>query len=149
MREKTITWVAVIDSNNAHFYGKGPELCLGDLNHTLTARPIRDDPSVGRRELGRVHDRVGDKRHIIEPHTDDKTQKDKQFTKEVATYLESALQEQKYNRLVVIAPPKILGILRKLLNQSVKDVIVLELDKELTHLTPPQIQEHLEKIVHI
>ena len=149
IKKKTITWTAVIDGKNAHFYTKGPERRLGDLNHTLTAYPIRDDPSAGKRELGRVKDRIASGRHIIEPRTSDKTEQNKQFVKEVAKYLEKALEKEEYNRLVVIAPPKILGFLRKLLSQFVKDVIALELDKDFANLTPQQIQEHLEKLVYI
>lgn len=138
-----------MDGKSAHFYTKGPEPRLGELNYTLTARPLRTDPSQGRRELGRVRDRNGSGRHIIEPHTSDRTLERKAFMHYVAEYLDEALAKEEYNRLVVAAPPKILGFLRKALSKPVKDAIALELDKDLMQMRPQQLQEQLEKIVHI
>lgn len=147
-KRQTITWVAAIDGEKAHFFTKGAERRLNDLNHTLTARPIRTNNET-RRVMGRVHDRIGSARHIVEPHMDDRTQEKRVFAEEVAEYLEGSLAKQKYNRLIVVAPPKLLGVLRKALNKPVKNTIVLELDKDFAHLSPEQIQEHLEKIMPI
>ncbi|MDB2414209.1 host attachment protein [Rickettsiales bacterium] len=149
MTRKIITWIAVIDSKHARFYTRNEDHHLGELNHTLTAKLIRTDEPTGRRELGRTYDSVGGARHIIEPHTSDRTLSRKAFMHEVADHLDKALEEKEYNRLVVAAPPKVLGFLRKALSKEVKDIIALELDKDLMELTPEQIQEHLNKIVHV
>jgi len=149
MTHKTITWVAAIDGKRAHFYTKGEERRLGDLNHTLTARPIRIDVSGGRRDLGRVHERIGSARHIVEPRTSERVLEREAFVREVAHYLDDALAQGKYTRLIISAPPKVLGFLRKELSKRVKDVIALELDKDLMQLTPAQLQKHLEKIVYV
>ncbi|MCB2081681.1 MAG: host attachment protein [Rickettsiales bacterium] len=149
-QKKTITWIAAIDGKHAHFYTKDESHRLGNLNHTLTAQPIRTDEPTGRHELGRVHDRVGGGgRHIVEPHTSDRTLERKAFMREVAKYLDKALARGEYNRLVVAAPPKILGFLREALSKPVKDVIALELDKDLMQLTPAQVQKKKKKVVYV
>ncbi len=146
--KKTITWIAVVNGRQAHFYTKGPEKRLGDLNHTLTALPVRTT-NEARKSLGRVHDRFGPARHIAEPHTEDKEQERHLFAQQVADYLQASLAEKQYDRLIMVAPPKTLGVLRKLLSAPVKGVIALELDKDFIHLSPEQIQKHLEKIVYV
>lgn len=148
-KKHTITWTAVLDSKQAHFYSKGPEAKLGELNHTLTARPIRTDQPSGRGNLGRSFDRVGGGRHAIEPHTSDRTQQRQGFMHEVADYLHHAKEKGEYDRLVLVAPPKVLGILRKELSKPVRDVLALEVDKDFMHLTPQQIQAQLEQVVYI
>ena len=146
---KTLTWVATVDGQHAHFYTKGEEHRLGDLNYTLTARPIRTDVPASRHALGRVYDRHGNGRHIIEPHTSDRAQGDKAFVDRVAAYLDKARANGEFTRLIISAPPGIIGLLRDTLSKEVKDTIALELDKDLMQCTPAQIQHYLEKIIYV
>ncbi|MDB2414164.1 host attachment protein [Rickettsiales bacterium] len=148
-KKKRITWIAVMDGKHSNFYTMMTEHHLGDLHHTLSAKPIRTDEPTGRGELGRTYDSAGGARHIIEPHTSDRTLERKQFMREVAEYLKDKLDKEEYHRLIITAPPKILGFLRKELSKTVKDVIALEIDKDLVEFHPKEIQEYLEKIIHI
>lgn len=147
MKNAKITWVAAIDGQFANFFTKLPASGLQDLNHSMQAQPVRTDTAGGRRDLGRAYDRRGGGRHIVEPHTSERTQQRRQFMREVAEFLHTSLEQGKYNRLVVAAPPKILGFLRQELSDAVRAVIVLELDKDLIQLEPQQIQEKLDQVI--
>ena len=177
MKNKNITWTAVIDGRNAHFYTKQPEFRLKQYNYKLTAKPKNDNRDLGlvedritnykldlsysltakpineneenKSNLGRVHDRMGEGKHIMEPPTSEEDKNNESFAREVKEFLEDSLERGRYNRLIVVASPKILSLLRKMLSKPVRDSVALELDKDFTHLTPKQIQENLEKIVHI
>lgn len=54
-----------------------------------------------------------------------------------------------HDRLVLVAPPKTLGVLRKTLSKSLKDIIALELDKNFIKLAPHEIQKQLEDVIFI
>ncbi|MDJ1305066.1 MAG: host attachment protein [Candidatus Midichloria sp.] len=96
------------------------------------------------KSLGRSFERHGAMRHIIEPHTDDKTQEIQEFTREVIQYLEDLFTKKTYSKLIIAAPPKVLGMLRKKLSKDLKQHIILELDKDLIQSSVVQIEAHLK-----
>lgn len=65
------------------------------------------------------------------------------FSRRVAAMLEDARNRQRFDELVVIAPPRFLGLLRKALPQSVCDVISRELDKDYCQLSNADLQRRL------
>lgn len=102
---------------------------------------------------GKVSDRMSDAagrtfdsnglgaRHAIEPSTDPKEVEREKYARYLATML--AGTERSYDSLVLVAPPRFLGELREALPASVRGKVVGEVQKELTHLTLPQLEEHL------
>ena len=67
------------------------------------------------------------------------------FAKEVGTHLNKKLQEDAYWKLVIIAEPRFLGVLRGNLSKPVAEVVSLEIDKNLTNLPVDDIHKHLLK----
>jgi protein required for attachment to host cells len=62
------------------------------------------------------------------------------FAAETAEFLKQRALAHEYESLVVVAPPKTLGELRKHYHKEVTDRLVGELDKDLTRLTVPDIE---------
>lgn len=56
------------------------------------------------------------------------------FAREVAHWLERAVSDGRFRHLVICAAPKMLGRLRQQLPARVKDIVRLELDKDLSRL---------------
>ena len=56
------------------------------------------------------------------------------FAREVADWLEQAVSGGRFRHLVICAAPKMLGRLRQQLPARVKDIVRLELDKDLSRL---------------
>lgn len=65
------------------------------------------------------------------------------FARRVAKMLEDARNKQRFDELVVIAPPRFLGLLRKALPQSVCNVVTHELDKDYRQLGNNDLQQRL------
>ncbi len=61
------------------------------------------------------------------------------FARHIAEVLVRARQQAHFDRLVIISPPRFLGILREILPQSVQATIVAEIAKDLVH-------EHLSAV---
>ena len=65
------------------------------------------------------------------------------FARRVAKLLEEARNRQRFDELVVIAPPRFLGLLRKALPQSVCSVVTRELDKDYRQLSNNDVQQRM------
>ena len=67
------------------------------------------------------------------------------FAKDIAEKLYQLAHANRFHRLIIVAPPKVLGTLRKALHKEVLDRIETELPKDLAHATVTAIQEELSK----
>jgi protein required for attachment to host cells len=67
-------------------------------------------------------------------------QEEDRFAAETAAFLKERAMAHEFESLVVVAPPKTLGELRKHYHKEVADRLVGELDKDLTGLPVPEIE---------
>lgn len=67
------------------------------------------------------------------------------FAKRVGDYLEKARTDHRYDELVVIAPPKFLGVLRKEMGKEVGKLVADELPKDLSGLSPHELEGYFSK----
>jgi protein required for attachment to host cells len=65
------------------------------------------------------------------------------FSHRVGKLLEEARIKHQFDELVVIAPPRFLGLLRKALPQSVYDVVSREIDKDYRQLSNNDLHQRL------
>ncbi len=65
------------------------------------------------------------------------------FARQVAERLAEARRQQRYERLRIVAAPKFLGRLRKVLPHEVSDVVVEEIDKDLLQLDRRELTQRL------
>lgn len=82
-----------------------------------------------------------------EPYTRDTHGPAMEFANEIGLWLGEALRSNSYDRLVLIAAPRMLGDLRKALSESVHSRVVAEVNKDLTKLPEAELQTELAKIV--
>jgi len=67
------------------------------------------------------------------------------FAKEVGRYLDRARTEHRYDQLVLVAPPKFLGALRKELHKEVEKLVAEELPKDLSWFNAREIEKYFAK----
>lgn len=67
------------------------------------------------------------------------------FAKRIGEHLEKARNEQRYDRLCLVAPPRFLGLLRKELGSEVRKLVAEELPKDLSWLSARELERHLAK----
>lgn len=144
----TTTWIVIADGARARVLqndgpGKGV-LALTDLvfegDHSTSSEIATDRP-------GRAFDSVGNARHAMDPTSDPHEQLKVQFVKHVARVLEH--RADAYHRLILVAPPQALGLLRKSLPASVTRKITGELGKDLTHLPNSELPAHLGSLLPV
>jgi protein required for attachment to host cells len=81
--------------------------------------------------------------HAFEQETDPKKYEAEVFAGEIAHYLENARNANRFDRLIVIADPSVLGLIRQHMPNPLKERVSLELDKNLAGMTAAEIRTHL------
>lgn len=135
-----VTWIVVAESSRARIYGAGKtdgELVeLADLAHPesrLHEQEMTADLP------GRAHDRHGEGRHALEDSTDVKVHEAERFAQQIGLLLNIGCTESHFQKLVLAAPPKFLGMLRKQLSNETLKTVTQEVDKNLLHESPQSI----------
>ncbi len=105
-------------------------------------REDRKDGEIKTDAPGTQSPRVGIGRDTME-ETDFHQQEEDRWVKDAAEELKKRALRNDFEALVVIAPPKALGVLRKQLHKQVEKRIVATFNKEMTDRPIPDIEELL------
>lgn len=109
--------------------------------------PSPNDYELGNDLLGRVFESASPTRHMASPHVDIREDLKLRFMRTIASQLTVAKQHRQFDRLVLIAPPKLLGELKRQLSPAVLDHVVAELPKELTRYEARDLKLRLGEII--
>ena len=145
----TRTWVLIADGARARILeNDGPSHGLTALeglvfhgDHSATHDLVSD------RE-GRSFSSHGPRRSAIDarsdPHRDLKTK----FAHQLADVLAQGLEQNSYDRLIIVAPPVMLGDLRSAISDRVRAKIVGEVAHGLTKIPNGEVAEHLKDVLN-
>ncbi|MEM8800950.1 MAG: host attachment family protein [Pseudomonadota bacterium] len=142
----TRTWILVANARQARILehsgaGQGVHPVPGKHLKAEEATEHSDKPGTG-------HSIAGPATNAMD-RASTQDQADIAFAKQVCTVLMEALAEERYDRLVIFAGPHMLGLLRKVRQIEIEDVILKEIDKDLTNLPVDQIETHLEDVIFV
>jgi protein required for attachment to host cells len=70
----------------------------------------------------------------------------KDFCKQVIHKVQDEFHSHKFEELVIIAGPKILGDIRAMMPKELKHLNIKEIHKDLTHFSKDKIEEYLKEI---
>ncbi|MDO8842933.1 host attachment protein [Methylicorpusculum sp.] len=139
-----VTWVVVADSSRARFFSS-----------TSLTEPMQEFDGMvhveGRmRELNELSDRQGgiagghgEGDHTFEAPTDFKHHEAVVFAKQIGVKLDQGRVNNEYGKLILVAPPAFLGVLRESLNSHVSDLVAQSLNKNLVVEDESVIREHI------
>ena len=91
----------------------------------------------------RVYDSKGQGRHAVEPDTSPKEREQLRFAHELVQMLEKGRVDHAFEKLVLVAAPGLLGMLRDNLHAPLKATILHEFDKDYTMLDPQALRARL------
>ena len=134
-------WVVVCDGRKALILenvgdAEYPDLRTRDAVERVDA-PTRE---LGTDAPGRVQESAASMRSAIEP-TDWHDRAEEQFLVELAARLDKALPD--VPAFVIIAPPRALGMIRKVYSNRLRQAIVAEIDKDLVALPADEIERRI------
>ena len=125
--------IVVADSRQASFFdaGKpgGPWAQRGSLHNEVAGMKDRDleTDREGRRFGG-----TAGHHHGVDGERSTERQEMANFAREVAQNIEAARVAHEFDRLVIVAGPRMLGLLREELPQSCRDMLAAEVGKDLS-----------------
>lgn len=142
---RKITWVAVADGGKALFL----------VNEGTDAAPVLtvlvkdeiDNPSARAQGADRPGRRAGagaGQRSAMET-TDWHELGEERFVRDFAERLNRFAERGRFERLILAAPPKVLGQLRPALSAKVTDRLAAEIGSDLTGLPVAGIEQHLAR----
>lgn len=141
-----ITWVLLANTRSARILvnrgsGKGLAM-LNEVNwQSRSATNPRDKAGVG-------HSIAGHGVAAVE-QIDPQRKLDLQFALDVSRHLSKAIAAKELDRLIVVAGPHMLGLLRASFDDTTKAALIGEIDKDLTGQPVEAVISHIDKFVAV
>ena len=136
-------WVVVCDGAKALILENA-----GDGMHpNLKTREVREQESAKTHEQGtdapgRSINSVGNKRSAME-QTDWHAQDEQRFLADLAKRLDSAVTAGETKSIIIVAPPRALGVLRQAYSGGLRGALKAEIDKDLVKMPVHEIEKKL------
>lgn len=136
-------WVVVCDGAKALIL----ENIGSKAKPNLKTKEIYEQEDLPTREIGtdapgRAFQSVGSRRSALE-QTDWHEQEEHRFLRKLAGRLDAALVAGQTKSLVLVAPPRALGVMRQIYSNHVRNALQAEVDKDLIKLPVNEITKHL------
>ena len=138
------TYILVADNVRARiFTAETPSSPLEEIDALAHSEGRLHDREMTSDLPGKIKNVGGIGGHALEQPTDPKKHEASNFAHHIAHYLEEALNEKKFQQLLIIAEPSFLGMLRNHLSEQIKKLVCFELDKNITTHSVDDIRKHL------
>jgi protein required for attachment to host cells len=136
-------WVVVCDGAKALiFENAGTRLVPKLRAREVYEQDVPPTSAQGTDAPGRTHSSVGEFRSAVE-QTDWHHQAERAFLAELAGRLDAAVIAGEAQGLVVVAPPRALGMLRQAYSPHVRAAVRAEIDKDYVKLPAYEIEKRL------
>jgi protein required for attachment to host cells len=137
------TWILVADAQHAQLWSRDKK---GALEMLRTIAPT--DQHKFRRDInsdkpGRSFSSAGAGRSSVEPHQDPMTTEREHFARELIDHLAQGATEHAFGKLILIAPPKMLGMLREHLPPALAEKMIAGVPKNLIKSPTEDIRAHI------
>lgn len=158
------TWILVADSQSAKIYqhrktervvfmngSRKHPACEEKSEHQLV--PVHgmvfesetiQNYQLGHDRRGTVHNSASRAHNAYEPHGDIKAELKRRFVQLIAGKLQQAFAKKAFEHLVLVAPAKMVGMLREQLNPEVREQIIAVLPKDLARYEGKTLMTHLQ-----
>jgi protein required for attachment to host cells len=134
------TWIVAADASRARVLQVAGPQRLVEVDNLLNPEGRLSDREINTDARGRFsgghtgEDDVGAVDHQVEL-----------FAKRVGDYLDKARTDHRYDELVLVAPPRFLGMIRKSLGKEVEKLVVDDLDKDLSWFNARELESYFAK----
>lgn len=137
-------WILVANQTEAQIYSS--DRLPGNLS--LVEVLTNADGNAHPRDLasdapGRAFDSTGSGRHAMEPNTGVKEEQRRRFVKEMVERLQIGHLKGSFGKLVLLAAPAVLGVIRKTLTPDLEKIVIKEIPKDVIGHDLDKIQSQL------
>lgn len=140
------TWVVVADSSRGKIYAQDkPDGALREMFDLVHPGARLHDTDLTSDRAGRHTGAFGQGSHVFDSRTEAKEHEAETFAREIAARLEAGRTGDRFRKLVLIAPPEFLGVLRDQLGDSLRRLVVTELAKDLAKYSADEVHARLRQ----
>jgi protein required for attachment to host cells len=144
----TITRVLVAhDAGARWFEHRGPGKGLVALSEVVFEDGRRHSGELDTDRPGRAFDRAGQGRHAYAVNEDARQHAVGFFAKELASDLAGEFHRGAFQQLIIIAPPRFLGVLRDALDPKLLRALIGTVPKDLPRATGEVLCQHIAPFV--
>jgi protein required for attachment to host cells len=137
-------WVLVAESSRAKLYSaESRNAALEEIEAFVHSGSRLHEGDLVSDQAGSDGGSVGQGRHVLDRKTSARDTERTEFAKSLARHIEAARKEKAFDRLVLIAPPSFLGLLREHLSDEVMERVIEQIDKNLVQQPASAVREHL------
>jgi protein required for attachment to host cells len=137
-------WVVVAESSRARiFTADAPAGQMQEIETLAHPEGRLHDRELSSDLPGVTFDSGGRGRHVKEQQVGPKAQSAVRFAEQVAARIESGRTGGEFKRLVLVAAPEFLGLLREKLSAPARERVESELAKNLAQMSADEIRAHL------
>lgn len=139
------TLVLVANQVRARLFAlTAPNGRLEELDNRVHPEGRLKDRDLGADRPGRAFDSMGEGRHAMGKQRSPSEQLSIRFAGEVVDWLDERYRGDGFERLVLVAPPRFLGLIRDALTPTLAQAVGLAVDKDLASIErPEEIRTHL------
>jgi protein required for attachment to host cells len=146
-----MTWVLVADARRARIFAVADAGLPPKLLHSIQALPdgSASDKSGDLPEVGGLSKRATAQQGALRSTGRPADGAEHRFARELVRMLERGLTANGFQHLVLVAPPKLLGILREALTRGLTERLRASEHKDYEHLRDRELEERVRPLVHI
>jgi protein required for attachment to host cells len=141
--KKAKLWYAIADGGRARFVERDENGFFHTIASMVSTELHDRSSDLGRDRPGRVMESAAPGRSAVEPRQDLKQQAKQDFIKLVADELAVEHGRGAFDQLMLVAPPGVLTELKQRLAKPIADLVVRDLQKDLTKVPDHDLTEHL------
>jgi protein required for attachment to host cells len=113
------------------------------LSSFVSSEMHKRTADLGRDRPARVKESANAARHAVEPKRDLHEAVKEDFVRQVGAAVDQEHSERKFDELVLVAPPRVIGPLKASLSKAMVQYVVKELQKDLTKIADHNLRSHL------
>ncbi|MGE0714217.1 MAG: host attachment protein [Alphaproteobacteria bacterium] len=142
------TWILVADSRTARVLvldAPGARLVVAEELHAAVPGHAHDLKSSA---PGRAFSSAGSAaRHAMEPRTDPLVHEKHEFARRIARLVDEGARQRRFRRLVVVAPPKMLGDLRAEMGNAAAKLVTVEVPHDYVGMPATELPARLAGVL--
>jgi protein required for attachment to host cells len=136
-------WYVIADGGRARFVERDDQGAFRTLSSFVSTELHTSAHELGLDRPSRVKESASPARSAIEPRRDLHEAAQADFIRTVADTLAAGLKDEKFDELVLVAPPGVIAELKGSLSKPTAKVVVKELHKDLTKVPDHELTGHL------
>lgn len=141
--KKAKIWYVIADGGRARFVERDDNGAFRTISSFVSTDLHKRASDLGRDRPARVMESATPGRSAIEPRRDLHTAAKEDFVKLVAEQLDAEHGRGQFDKLVLVAPPRVLTELKEKLSKPIAKLVVDGLQKDLTKVPDHDLTEHL------